>query len=659
MCRNSIPLIFILVLGLTVGSVSAGILQDDFEGAAIDTNKWQLLNGPDVNITQAGGQVFFDRPQTQLNYLVTAEQYDPAVTPLTIIGSATTGTEGLAIWTRASNIGNTNGPGHVLDNGIRCPLWPEGQNSGWYDAEIIRKDPNVWGWTGIAADNIPGEKAYDWNFVLTDDGTTITVTWTQSSNPANTFTVTATDTAHFDTNYVAFTVVNGYLNDVAIYTEKPQVGFSDDFETAHDYLTEGLGAYDGMLNGTIEVLDANISRPGSLYMQSANAIWDPGPGPLLYKEVAGDFIATVKVTDFAGDANNLVYNNDSGILVRDPASDANDGVENWVALNYFPTWTAFNVRSTVEGVRGEYGQPAGSWLGDDTFALAAQYPYIQIERSGSDFSFRISEDGVNFIPLTEETYVGIYDGSQTPLVISRPDLPGTLQVGLMHCTYGESSGYVAYDDFSIELPVIPVDPGTDGLVAYYALDNNVEDSSGNGLNGTIVGDPNFVEGLVGMGLQLDGVDDYVDLGNDPLFDVTEQITLSTWVNVNDFGNGENDPWVNKGDHAYCIKGHRTGYAIEFFVYEGGWNWISAEVGDINNEWHHAVGTFDGTQLKIYVDGGLLSTKDYVGGIATSVHNVAIGTNTEASGRLSEGIHDEVRIYNRALSDAEILYLASK
>jgi hypothetical protein len=198
------------------------LLEDDFEGDTLDLSKWQLLNGPDVAITQAGGQVFFDRPATQLNYLITAEQFDPAVTPLTITGSANTGPEGLAIWTRASNIGNTaDSAQHVLDNGIRCPLWPEGQNSGWYDAEIIRKDPGIWGWTGIAADNIPGAKATDWDFVLTDDGTTITVTWTQSSDPTNTFTVTATDEAHFDSNYVAFTVINGYLNDVTITTTAP------------------------------------------------------------------------------------------------------------------------------------------------------------------------------------------------------------------------------------------------------------------------------------------------------------------------------------------------------------------------------------------------------------------------------------------------------
>jgi hypothetical protein len=95
------------------------------------------------------------------------------------------------------------------------------------------------------------------------------------------------------------------------------------------------------------------------------------------------------------------------------------------------------------------GQPAGSWTGVDTFALAAQYPYLQLERRGSDFYFRISSDGVSFIPLTDPAFQGIYTGTQTPLVMSRPDLPTTLQVGLFNCTYGDALGYVAFDDFKI------------------------------------------------------------------------------------------------------------------------------------------------------------------------------------------------------------------
>jgi hypothetical protein len=228
-------------------------------------------------------------------------------------------------------------------------------------------------------------------------------------------------------------------------------GFCDTFDTPHDFLTEGLGAYAGLI-GDVNALDASISRDGALYMETAGASWDPGPGPMLYVEVTGDFVATVKVVDFAGTLAERVFSNDSGIVARDPAGA--EGAENWVAMNYFPTWTAFVARNTVNSVRVELGQTDGTWTGADTFAIVAQYPYIQLERKGADFYFRISADGVNFLPLTDPGYLGIYDGTQTPLVVSRPDLPETLQVGLINATYDVTTGYVAFDDFTIVQPAV-------------------------------------------------------------------------------------------------------------------------------------------------------------------------------------------------------------
>ncbi len=234
----------------------------------------------------------------------------------------------------------------------------------------------------------------------------------------------------------------------ALSTAVQAAGFSDDFDTPHNFLTDGLGAYAGVLSADVNALDASISRPGALYMQTTGASWDPGPGPMLYVEVAGDFVATVKVVDFAGALAAPVLHNDCGIVARDPAGAP--GAENWVTMNYFPTWTAFIARNTTNNARAEVGAVSGTWLGVDTFALAAQYPYIQLERKGDDFYFRFSSDGVAFLPLVSGG--GLYDGTQTPLVVNRPDLPDTLQVGLINATYEVTTGYVAFDDFSVRTP---------------------------------------------------------------------------------------------------------------------------------------------------------------------------------------------------------------
>ena len=117
-CGGLIYLItFVSVLGLTAGSIYGGsLIQDDFESDTVDLSKWQLVNGPDVSITQSGGQIYFDRPALQLNYLATAGQFDPVENPLTITGSVTLASDGdMDVWTRANIIANTGGgPEHVF-----------------------------------------------------------------------------------------------------------------------------------------------------------------------------------------------------------------------------------------------------------------------------------------------------------------------------------------------------------------------------------------------------------------------------------------------------------------------------------------------------------------------------------------------------------------
>jgi beta-galactosidase len=226
------------------------------------------------------------------------------------------------------------------------------------------------------------------------------------------------------------------------------------------------------------------------------------------------------------------------------------------------------------------------------------------------------------------------------------------------------SGDVFIDDIRLyrSLPVEtepepdPVDPGAANLVASYSFEDNIQDGSGNGLNGTIMGNPFFIEGIVGKALTFDGVNDNVDCGNNAAFDITEQITLSAWVNPNDAGNGQHNPYVGKGDTAYALK-HASGNSIEFFIYDGGWHTANASVDDsFNGDWHHVAGTYDGLEAKTYVDGILGATNAHVGAIAVQTHNLTMGNNSQESGRFYDGAIDEVKIYNRALSKAEIRFL---
>jgi hypothetical protein len=149
-------------------------------------------------------------------------------------------------------------------------------------------------------------------------------------------------------------------------------------------------------------------------------------------------------------------------------------------------------------------------------------------------------------------------------------------------------------------PLIAQDPS---LVGWWKMDEGsgtiATDSSGNGNDGVISGDPEWVTGWFGGALKFDGIDDGVNCGNDAIFDITDEITLAAWVNANDVGSGQDNPWLGKGDTSYMIKNFRTGFDVEFFIYDGGWFSAHYIVDDsFNGEWHHVAGTYDGSLLQI-------------------------------------------------------------
>ena len=207
---------------------------------------------------------------------------------------------------------------------------------------------------------------------------------------------------------------------------------------------------------------------------------------------------------------------------------------------------------------------------------------------------------------------------------------------------------------------IPEDTFTRGLVAYWSFDegtgNTVYDLSGNGNHGTIHG-ATWTQGKFGKALSFDGVDDYVDCGNDESLNITDEITIEAWVKrAGDF------PTNNIGNivwrHNY---GARTGYRL--FAYTNGR--VRFAVGNGSNiyyagtgyplstigEWVHVVGVFDGSYVKLYINGQFNDEVQFSGSFVEADCNLLISQGAETF----NGTIDEVRIYNRALSEEEIRY----
>lgn len=214
-----------------------------------------------------------------------------------------------------------------------------------------------------------------------------------------------------------------------------------------------------------------------------------------------------------------------------------------------------------------------------------------------------------------------------------------------------------------------------GLVAYYPFNGDGQDVSGNGLDCEVDGAvlaPDRL-GRPNRAYRFDGVDDDMVCGRgSPLLDITGAMTIATWFNSET--SDANQPLVRKGsfagtntNRAYFLVVQYSGDcgATPNAIFTASPDGLSAPAGGIvcggnafqPNTWHHIVGVLQpGSRLAVYVDGALAgeNTTDVVSGVFVSDESMELGRRINAE-RL-QGSIDEVRIYNRALSQAEITAL---
>ncbi|MFQ5406483.1 MAG: LamG domain-containing protein [Candidatus Micrarchaeia archaeon] len=189
-----------------------------------------------------------------------------------------------------------------------------------------------------------------------------------------------------------------------------------------------------------------------------------------------------------------------------------------------------------------------------------------------------------------------------------------------------------------------------------------KDSSGGGNDGNLLpatGGPKWVVGRFRKALEFDGRNDYVEIP--VLLSPTEAITVSAWVKSAD-SMGYSGIWqiVSKYD-AFILGNSGGGSDMCFIVYTAGLSWADYTncftVSDPQN-WHHFAGTYDSStnEQKLFVDGVLRSTKTVTGTInpdSGPLHVAHRELNSPGDFHF-EGSVDEVKIYDRALSQEEVL-----
>ena len=210
---------------------------------------------------------------------------------------------------------------------------------------------------------------------------------------------------------------------------------------------------------------------------------------------------------------------------------------------------------------------------------------------------------------------------------------------------------------------------TGGLVAAYAFSEGsgttVADASGNGNSGVLTNGPLFVAGKNGGGVSLDGVNDFVNLSNPLSLRLTGSMTLSAWIKSSAF------PF----DDAAIIskrQSSNTGYQLDTTV-DSGPRTIGFKISDASgngiarygatalalNTWYHVAGVYNasGRTMTVYLN-GQVDNGAQIGTVpaaqSNSNQNVNLGRRPGVPGTFNfAGVLDDVRIYNRALTQAEI------
>ncbi|MFX1410253.1 MAG: protein kinase [Promethearchaeota archaeon] len=220
------------------------------------------------------------------------------------------------------------------------------------------------------------------------------------------------------------------------------------------------------------------------------------------------------------------------------------------------------------------------------------------------------------------------------------------------------------------------------IVGWWKLDEGAGtsalDSSEYGNHGLLGGGPQWVDGKIGSALKFDGIDDYVDCGNlDVLNFGIGDWTVSTWIKTSQTSAGDENKgiiFVNGGDFGggkrYALAlGERISGAITLTTDDNSVKRQATSSVLVNDDaWHHILGMRNGTYLLVYIDGELDGHSTVPDGYdlsGTSQHNAYVGviTNNQNGTLIKhfEGIIDEVRVYNYALTQQDIreLYESTK
>jgi hypothetical protein len=219
----------------------------------------------------------------------------------------------------------------------------------------------------------------------------------------------------------------------------------------------------------------------------------------------------------------------------------------------------------------------------------------------------------------------------------------------------------------------PLDPASfpdlsdPDLLAWYTFTSDgagvITDSSGKGNDASCTPGgtcPVFVagDGQPAGSYDFTGDGNYIELPNESAFDFTTQFTVSLWMKSSTAINYYAQ-LIGKGDSAWAVERKEFTNTLTFTTFAPSPSELVGSMNVYDGQWHHIAAVYDGSQKTLYVDGVVDAQTPYTQTVSRNNVNVRLGFNSQFTVGQYDGIQDDVRIFSRPLSQAEVQQIAAE
>ena len=392
------------------------------------------------------------------------------------------------------------------------------------------------------------------------------------------------------------------------------------------------------------VNDAPAATAEAYTVQGGNTLTVPSPG-VLGNDTDVDCAALIQAQLVSGAVNGTLALNANGSFTYTPAAGysgadafsyrASDGAAASTPVTVSLTVTPAPPADTIPPVVAMTAPAAGTVAGNVTVSATATdlvgVAGVQFLLNGSPLG---AEDTAAPYSVVWNTTTAVNGGYQ--LSARARDAAGNL---------GTSSAVS-----------VTVGNAVAGLVAAYSFNEGsgavLNDRSGRGHTGTISGATWSTEGRFGGALSFDGVNDWVTVNDSAALDLTTGMTLEAWVRPASLTTVRMVVLKERtGGLAYALASSDTSAAVGYIRTTSDQT-VTAPSPLVLTTWTHVAVTYDGSTLRLFVNGAQVSSRAVSGAVTTSSGVLRIG-GSSLGGVYFSGLVDEVRIYNRALTPGEI------